>query len=314
MNSLRFVEFAVALARHRNFARAAESMRVTQPTFSRGIAALEKELGARLFDRSTRRVEPTSAGLVFLERADAILAEAARLSDSIRDHSQLMSGQLTIGAGPYPLELSVIPALVRLANQHPMLRIRLIEGPWREFLGKLLSGTADLIIMEASHLADDHRLQVEPLPGHSGVLVCRPGHPLAGRPKVSMAELDPYPLVGVPIAREIRRRIGHAPGRLDVDHLTGDVSPHITVTSIASMRRIVGSTDGIGICPLAQVQVDLDARRLVVLVADFDLPSTAYGIVWLRGRSVSPAALAFLQILREVEMELRQPGPAVAVT
>ncbi len=267
MKNLRLVEYAIALARQRNFARAAEAMHVTQPTFSRGIAALEKELGARLFDRTTRRVEPTSAGLVFLERADALLAEAARLGESIRDHGQLLSGQLVVGAGPYAVELSVIPALARLATRHPALRIRLIEGPWREFLGKLLSGTADLVVMEASFLADDHRLDINLLPRHRGLLFCRPGHPLAGRPNLALKDLDPYPLVGVPMLLELRQRLGKAAGRLDVDPLSGDIMPHITVTSIASVREIVMRTDGIGLGAPQQIQRELscppvdDARR-----------------------------------------------------
>ena len=306
MKDLRLVEYAIALARQRNFARAAEAMNVTQPTFSRGIAALEKELGARLFDRTTRRVEPTSAGLVFLERADAVVAEAARLGESIRDYSALLSGQLVIGAGPYPVELSVVPALARLATRHPTLCIRLIEGPWREFLGKLLSGTTDLVVMEASFLADDHRLHVELLPCHRGVLFCRPEHPLAGRPNLARADLDPYPLVGVPMLRELRQRLGQAAGRLDVDPLSGDIMPHITVTSISSMREIVMRTDGIGLCASQQIERELAARRLNTLDVDFELPSSGYGIVSLRGRSMSPAARTFVQILREVEAELQQ--------
>ena len=80
MKDLRLLEFAVALDRQRSFGRAAESMRVTQPRFSRGIAALEADLGVRLFDRSTRHVRPTPAGTVFLERATALLANARWVS------------------------------------------------------------------------------------------------------------------------------------------------------------------------------------------------------------------------------------------
>jgi DNA-binding transcriptional LysR family regulator len=306
MKDLRLVEFAVALGRHRNFARAAESVGVTQPTFSRGIASLEEELGCRLFDRSTRRVEPTSAGMVFLERADAVLTDAARLDELVRDHEQLVSGQLAIAAGPYPLELSVIAAVARIAAMHPKLRIRVVEGPWRDFTSKLLAGLVDVAVMEASVLVGDHRVQVEPLPRHQGVLFSRARHPLAGRPRLSMGDLQPYPLVGIPTVREVQSRLGEAGGSLNVDSVTGDVNPHITVTSNACMREIVKRTDGIGLCTRSQIEDDLRTRRLIVLDVDFELPETGYGIVQLRGRSASPAALVFAQVLREVEEELRQ--------
>lgn len=306
MDNLRLVEYAVALATHRSFARAAKAMQVTQPTFSRGIASLEKELDARLFDRTTRRVEPTSAGLVFLERADTLLADAVRLRESIKDYNQLLSGQLVIAAGPYPVELSVIAALARVATRHPALRIRLVEGPWREFLGRLFSGAADLAVMEATSLADDHRLDVEFLPRHRGCLFCRAGHPLAGRANLSREDLDPYPMVGVPTLRELRQRMGKTASRFDVDPVTGDIIPHLNVTSIASMREMVMRTDGIGLCTLEQIRREPGADRFAVLDVDFDLPSTGYGIVSLRGRSRSPAAETFVQTLKEVEAELQQ--------
>jgi DNA-binding transcriptional LysR family regulator len=121
-----------------------------------------------------------------------------------------------------------------------------------------------------------------------------------------MHDLEPYPLVGIPTVLEVQSRLGEAAGGLNVDSVTGDVNPHVTVTSNASMREIVKRTDGLGLCTMTQIEDDLRARRLVVLDADFELPQTCYGIVQLRGRSASPAALAFAQILREVKEELRE--------
>ena len=64
MNNLRLLEYALALDKHRSFHRAAQAVRVTQPTFSRGIAAFEATLGARLFDRSNRHVESMPGGVL----------------------------------------------------------------------------------------------------------------------------------------------------------------------------------------------------------------------------------------------------------
>jgi len=78
------------------------------------------------------------------------------------------------------------------------------------------------------------------------------------------------------------------------------------------MREILTRTNGIGISTLAQVQRELADRRLVVLDVDFELPSTGYGIVSLRGRNLSPAARTFSQMLREIEAELQQAEQPVA--
>lgn len=298
---LRLVEFAVALARHRSFARAAEAMHVSQPTFSRGIAALEASLGVRLFDRSTRRVEPTATGLAYVAQAETLLAEASRLTEAVSQQDGLLQGPLTVGVGPLPLELSVLPATVRLHKRHPSVRLRLIEGQWRDIIDKLLSGTVDLVVMETSVLADDHRLEVEPLPRHSGVLVCRAGHPLAAKPRVSLEDLEPYPLVGVPMTRTITRSFGGVVGRLDVDHSTGDINPHVTVTTTTGIREVVRHTDAVGLCVAAHVADDCRAGRLAILTVDFEMPSTGYGFAWLRGRRLTPAAQEFMQLVREAE-------------
>jgi len=304
MIDLRLVEYAVALGRYRNFARAAQSMHVTQPTFSRGIAALEASLGARLFERSTRRVEPTPAGIAFLDRAERILQEATRLGELPNDHESALSGQLTVGSGPYPLEVSVLPALARLTDRHPQLRIRVIEGAWRELPPMLLLGSVDVLVIEATIFADDHRVQVELLPHHRGCLVCRKGHPLTRLSAASIDDLEPYPLAGITMRRTFALRMGQTLRKLDVDPLSGDLTPGIVTTSLRAAREIVLRSDAIGIDLLSQVRARNYPASLVTLSTDFEIPSTGYGIVKLRGRTLSPAALAFMQVLRDVEQEL----------
>ena len=102
MNDLRLLEFAIALDDNRSFARAADAMRVTQPTFSRRIAALEATFGARLFERSNRRVVPTRQGSLLLVRARQLLADAARMYDALDDYRELRTGRLTSARVPIP--------------------------------------------------------------------------------------------------------------------------------------------------------------------------------------------------------------------
>jgi DNA-binding transcriptional LysR family regulator len=303
MKNLRLLEFAVALERHRSFARAAESMRVTQPTLSRGIATLESDLGARLFDRSTRRVQPTAVGRAFLERAEALLHQASRLSELTGDHDGSLTGNLVVGAGPYALECSVLSAVARLARLHPALRIRIVEGAWRDLPGALLGGTLDLVVMEASVLVDDHRLMVEALPRHRGCLVCRADHPLAQRKGIAFEDLEPYPLVGVPMTRDIGPAMGRTTRLMDVDYVSGDLKPHIVTTSLHAMIELVLLTDGVGLYPTSLLRDHRRAHQLAVLDTRLDLPSTGYGIATAINGTPSPAVLAFMQVLREVEHE-----------
>jgi DNA-binding transcriptional LysR family regulator len=301
MIDLRLIRCAVMLDRHRNFARAATAIGVTQPTFSRSIAALEAEMDTRLFDRSTRTVEPTAAGRVFLQRAAALLADAARLREEIDEHRALGSGELAIGVGPYPLEISVLEAVARLAARHPAIRIELIEGQWREFTMKLLSGEIELAIAETSALANEPRLTVEALPRHPGVAFCRPGHPLAGRKGLTLPQLLAYPIVSVRMPGRLGPALGRHRGAFRADPRTGDVLPHITTTSFASTRAIVKRTDGIGFAADVQLAEDLGRGELAILDFDASAISSRYGLVRLRDRTPSAAAQAFMQLLRDVE-------------
>lgn len=302
MIDLHLAQCATVLDKHRNFARAAAAVHVTQPTFSRKIAALEENLGVRLFDRSSKHVAPTAEGELFLARARALLAGAERLREDLSDLGKLRSGELVVGAGPYPLEISVIEAVGRLSAASPGIRIEIIEGQWRELVTRLLSGEVGVVVAEMSVMAADARLVVEPLPAHRGLFYCRPEHPLAGRRNLGLEEILRYPLVGI----RLPGRIGQLflPGAAVVpDLLTGDMLPRITTTSTSAAREIVKRSNGIGM-GTREVAGELCAGTLVALDWEAAGLETRYGMARLRDRSASPAELAFMALLREVEAEL----------
>lgn len=305
--NLRLFEYAVALDQHRSFSRAAQGLGVTQPTFSRGIAALEKRLGARLFDRSSRHVEPTPEGELFLARAATLLADAVHLRDRLQEYQNLRSGRVTVGVGPYPLEISVIECVARMAARYPRLQIELVEGQWRKFGPKLLAGEVEIAVVEALILSADQRFDVEMLPTHDGCFYCRPKHPLAGRVGLGLAAVLDFPIVGVRMpARAFR------PHRLPYDGLTldpgtGDIVPQIVTTSITAARAIVKRTDGIGIGTPTLLAEDIQNGTLVLIDADSSTLRSNYGIGYLRDKILSPGALRFIETLKEVEAELAAP-------
>ncbi len=313
MNNLRLLEFAVALDQHRSFHRAAEAMRVTQPTFSRGIAALETDLGARLFDRSNRHVVPTPGGTVLLARARRLLADAASIHDALSDYQSLQSGRIAIGVGPYPLDLSVIECVVRLSTRHPLLQIELFEGHWRDFSAKLLSGEVEIAVMDLANVTADARLQVESLPPHQGCFFCRSGHPLSGRAGVTLLDMLDFPFVGVRMPIRVVAAGSLDMRLLSLDPVTGDVIPRIATTSFAAARAIIKRTDGIGIAAPAQLADDVRRGDLAVLDADASTIRSGYGVAQLRGRSLSPGAQAFVATLKEVEAEISTRSASTAV-
>ena len=302
---LRLVRHAIALAKHRNFARAAAALHVSQPTLSRNIASLERALGVRLFDRNPASVEPTSFGRLVLERGELLLAREADLLREIKLRAGIEIGTLAVSAGPYPFEISVGTAITRLLSAHPRLRVQVRVADPREVLEDVLNGRVDVGVADARFINRDQRFSIEPLPKHEVHLACRRGHPLADERRLTRAAVFAYPIAS-PVVPANASSVVESAGPLSgaFDAMSGDFLPAITVNSFVIARQIAAGTDALvpGAAPM--LAADLESGRLVKL--DYQSPElrTHYAITTLRRRTPSPVALAFIEILREVEAEV----------
>ncbi len=299
--NLRQLRYILALDQHRSFARAAEAVGLTQPALTRSLQTLERSLGARLFDRDRNRVEPTPVGERLLERARLLLNQAHSIEQDLQQMVGLEVGLLRIGAGAYPADLSVGTAVGRLIRRHPGLMADLAVTDWPELIRKVASGEFDLVVSDIEVARNDDRLSIEALPRHRGNLFCRAGHPLLGQAALTLEEVRRYPLV----ASALPDRLA-ALGAKDKQGLRsylpeGTVAAEIRVGSLALARRIVMESDAIGAAAPTQIEHAVARGELVPL--DLDLPwlTTRYGIIRLKNRTPSPAAEAFMEILREVE-------------
>jgi DNA-binding transcriptional LysR family regulator len=300
----RHLRHALALGRYRNFARAAEALRLTQPSLTRSIAALEDSLGVRLFDRDKKGIEPTAFGHLLLERGAALLAGEADLRREIQHLAGLDVGALAVGAGPYPVEISVGTAVTRLLRAHPRLKIEVLTGRPDEIARKVLTGQFDVGIAGARLLGDVPRLHVEPVAPHKVYLACRPGHPLAAEHGLTLKRILQFPLATTLLAGAAAAVAGadDSAGRLNAQ--TGTFTPAVHVDSLALARQIARDSDVLFPGTASMLVDDVRAGRLVRL--DFHIPAmrTEYGILTLRSRTLSPAARAFIEHLRNVEAEV----------
>jgi len=124
---LRHLRYFVVLAKELNFRRAAEILRVASPSLSKQIKDLEHELEARLFDRNTKKVKLTSAGVVFLEQAEALLTKANEAIAAVRGAVGGHAGKLKLGIlGPVSGEF-LPAALARFAQSYPHVEVSLNE-------------------------------------------------------------------------------------------------------------------------------------------------------------------------------------------
>ncbi|MFC0401431.1 LysR substrate-binding domain-containing protein [Paraburkholderia rhizosphaerae] len=152
---LRRIRYFVVLAETLHFGRAALALNIAQPPLSQQIRVLEQELGARLFERSNRRVELTPAGKALLPEARALLAQAERTSTVAARAQRGEIGELRVGLTGSAAFTVVIPRLILSYRQRfPGVRLRIEELTTREQLAALLEQRLDVAIVR-SVLAPD---------------------------------------------------------------------------------------------------------------------------------------------------------------
>jgi DNA-binding transcriptional LysR family regulator len=188
---LRLVRYFAAVADHRHFGRAAEELRVAQPSLSRQVSRLEQQVGARLLDRTPRGTRLTEAGEVFLPRAKALLRSAAQAAAQARAAAQ--PARITIG---YTTGLTLTQAIRELRRHHPDANVHAVPLAWNDGRPALLEHRVDAVVarlpfptgqLHVTVLYDEPRHLLVPL-----------GHRLAGKESVTLDDIADEPMPRVP--------------------------------------------------------------------------------------------------------------------
>ena len=141
---LRQLRQFIAVAEHLHFGRAAVALHISQPPLSRSIQDLEAKLGAKLLERSRRKVELTAAGAWYLEEARQVLLRLERAGRAVAEHSAAGAGTLRIGFVTIT-DYSVLPGLLsRFKAAHPGVSLALRELVTETQLEALDAGDLDL--------------------------------------------------------------------------------------------------------------------------------------------------------------------------
>ncbi|MGW4249795.1 LysR family transcriptional regulator, partial [Nocardia sp. NPDC004722] len=181
---LRKLRYFAAVAEHRHFGRAAETLYIAQPVLSRQIKAFEQELDCTLFVRTTRTVELTAAGQQLHEEAQRILAT---VDAAVRRVHEIDRGlrRLVIAFSP---GLYISEAIREFAARHPEVETDIVPAQWWEPAAPLHDGRAQIGYLRRPF--DDSGLTAIPV-GHDPRVACMPAaHPLAARKELFRADLD----------------------------------------------------------------------------------------------------------------------------
>jgi len=308
--SLRSLRHVLTLARTHHFGRAAEELGISQPALTRSIQSLEGELGVVLFDRQGRDgIEPTAFGKLICEKGHEILLDSEELWREIELVQGLETGELSISCGLYPAELSAAKAVGRLMAKHSKLRCRFRITDWRQATTDVLIRHADVAVAEISEAEKIQELHVELAATHPMVYFCRHGHPILKKKGLTLVDLMKYPWIATRAPHRILSvfpKFLNRSGGVDPDN--GDFVPAVVVDDLTSAKKAVSMCDGIGAAPIGLLTQDIDRRELCQVPFEPPWLKLHYGFIYLKNRSLSPSAKAFIDEVRCIEEELNSEG------
>jgi len=280
----------VAVARNRSFSRAAEEEGITQPALSRSIAAFEQRHGVVLFDRGRGGVHPTAAGLLVIEQAQKLLAAAGELERSLRRYPDGEAGRIAFGLGPL-LGSMFLPRLgSSLLRAHPGLQVITLIHPPTQLIAELLGDRIEMIVGNNWNLGRVPGTELERLGRLKVAVMARGDHPLARAGTIMAADLEDYPVAS---AIELPAAGMHGTaGCFVCDNF------HV-------LRETVLQSDCVWISSPSFLADDLREGRIAQLdVADLSPNHSEICLVFKRGRTRSPAALAVAEEVRAMLAEM----------
>jgi DNA-binding transcriptional LysR family regulator len=292
---MRHLILLVELGRHASIVTAAKAARLTQPAASRLISDLEHVLGVQLFERVARGVVPTWSGKMLIRRAGVALAEMDAAHLEIAQLLSGMGGKVEIGSVLTPAAAILPKAITLFKSRFVDANVAVDFSTSEAMVERLLDGRLDVVLGRILDTANVPLLDFEPITDEVHHIVVRPGHPLARRTDLGLAELARQSWI-VPPAGSILR------DRLTARFLSEGLSPPTDTVETLAIPLIVpllSSTDMVVALPQELVQAYLDSEQLALLPFDLGLRMDAYGIITRRGHVLSPGAEGLLRALRE---------------
>ena len=192
---IRILRYFIAVAEEGNITKAAARLHVSQPALSTQLAALEDELGQRLFERGARGIELTEKGLVLKRRADDLVDFAERIESEMKANGgDELEGTVSIGAGETPAFRFIARAATQLARDNPRLRFSISSGNGEDVLMHLREGIHDLALLVGPGRYEGFDYLTLPYTHHWGLLVSADS-PLAEKKRIVPTDMKGIPLI-----------------------------------------------------------------------------------------------------------------------
>ncbi len=288
LSQLRQLRAFCQAAQTGSFSKAAERLKLSQPSVSLQIQALEKDLDTLLFERSGPKIRLTPAGELLLEMARPLVDGFSRLSDSFAARlGQVHAGPLDIASGEATL-LYILPDIINaFSSEYPQIDLKLHNVTGADGMSLLRADEVDFAVGSMLDVPDD--LVYHPIYDFKPTLIMCKGHPLEKLSKITLKDISPYGLILPP-------RHLSTWSQIDLVFQQHGV-PYDVVMEVGGwevIKRYVESGTGISIVTSICLR---GFENLSVRPMDEYFPTRSYGVVVRRGKFLTPQAKRFLELM-----------------
>ncbi|MFZ0663871.1 MAG: LysR family transcriptional regulator [Acidobacteriaceae bacterium] len=276
------------VSRLRSFSRAAEKLMVTQPAISAQVRTLEKEVGARLFDRDGGKVTFTAAGKVFEPFAEHCLQCHNHIMVTVGELQRTPRGEISVSANE-ATSLYVLPAVfAQFKRQYSRVGLSIDRADRVKTIESVLSREVDFGVVSLP--VKDARLMVDTVHHDDVVLVAPGNHVLAGHQSIKFADILPHALL---LPRQGRQR-----ELIEELFRTNDAQPRIAmeVESSELLKRLITAGLGVGFLPRSNVQGDTQSGALKIVRIEGVRLNRDLALIYRKDKTLTRAAQMFLEI------------------
>jgi DNA-binding transcriptional LysR family regulator len=284
------LEAFITVADLESFNIAANKLGITQPALSRRIKKLEETLGAKLLDRTTRKISVSIVGEEFIIEARRMLDEFTKSIDDVQELIKTKTGSISLTTN-MTIANSILPDIVYdFKKKNPNIRLRISQDSSPEAIKKVLRRECEFAIAQYSQ--DDPNIEFEPLINDSFEMICNKKHILAKKKKITWEDFESHNFLKLGsnsrtiniLRNELGEKIEYLNGDIEVDHfsaLIGLVEKNLGVSAIPSLAKFKRPESDIITLPIENPKV-----------------SRMLGIITYKGRSLSPASKVFCELIK----------------
>ena len=286
------LEFFLKVIEEGSFSKAAERVFRTQPAVSIAVRRLEEEIGAPLFDRSQKTPTLTEAGKIVYDYAQRIIALRDQARESVIELQTLQRGRVRIGANE-STSLYLLPQIIlTFRESYPNVKVEIYRHVSERLPREVLDRNVDFALMAYEPV--DRDLEAFQVLKDELVLILHPKHPLAKRDSVAVKELGKESFLAHNVKSASRVKVVETFAKY---HTPLNIT--LELATIETIKRFVQQKIGLAFVPRMCVSEELERGTLATIPVR---GLTYTRVLWAahrRGATFSPAASAFLKVLRQ---------------